>query len=191
MNLHIITYFADLFTFINKYNTLILVAVTILYTILTYKLSAESRMERRYQYLQKRLEYLYFPLKDIFSSKFDISFRIKPEGKKVLVQIGDEKGPEVLRCLFPDRKLGNIKSYLYMAPPNLKNVFEDWAKKVSEFENPENCWSEEEANLIIKGLDTSFNKILIKINQYIEKDERELYSIDNGAFMSYLKKFNI
>lgn len=188
MSLNVIAYLEDILTFINRYNTLVLVAVTILYTILTYKLSAESKNERRYHYLQKRLEYLYFPLKDIFSSSFGLSFRIKPAGERRSTQIGSQTGPEILRCFFMDRRLGELKSYLYMAPPDLKRMFDDWAKKVSEFEDPENIWSEEEVVSMVTKLDISFNNIYNKTNEYIERDEQELYSICNGPYKSYLKK---
>jgi hypothetical protein len=188
MSLNLIKSLEYLLTFINRYNTLVLVAVTILYTILTYKLSAESRNERRYHYLQKRLEYLYFPLKDIFSSSFGLSFRVKPEGERKHTQIGSQKGPEILRCFFIDRRLGEVKPYLYMSPPDLRRMFYDWAEKVSEFEDAENIWSEEEVYNRISKLNTSFQNIYDKTNEYIRKDEQELYSVCNGSYTGYLKK---
>lgn len=102
--------------------------------------------------------------------------------------MGNLKGPEILRCYFIDRKLGDVKSYLYMAPPDLKKMFDDWAKKVSDFENPDNIWYEEEVVDKVTELNNYVDKIFKKINEYIEKDERELYSISNGPYKAYLKR---
>lgn len=165
MSFQIIAFLNDIFTFINEYDNLLLVVVTALYIILTYKLSAESKMERRYQYLQKRRDYLYSPLTDVFSSKFDLNYRKTGCENNTLFQIGENKNPEIIKCFHPDLKLGNVKSYLYMAPPDLKKLFDDWAKEVSELTNPENRWSEEEAGLIIKELNDSFKEILVKTNE--------------------------
>jgi hypothetical protein len=177
-----------LFNLADNHSTLILVIVTVFYTALTYKLSSESRYERRYQYLQKRLENLYYPLKDVFNSRLNLSFRIKPEGKRGTILIGNQKGPEILRCMYPDLKLEYIKPYLYMSPPILKNLFNCWANEVSVFEDPENIWSEEEITDRCNKIEDIRKDLIKEMNSCIEKDEEELYFIANGLLKSYLKR---
>jgi hypothetical protein len=189
MVLDIIASLKEIITLIDTHSTLILVIVTCMYTILTYNLSRESRNERRYQYLQKRLEYLYFPLREIFSSGFDLSIWIKPEERQfVHIQIMKTKRPIILTSHFINEKFEEIKPYLYMSPPTFKGKIDTWAKRISDIEYSDKCWSEDEVMCIVPELRNCIENILINVNKYIEKDERELYYIANGSYGSYLMR---
>lgn len=176
-----LTYTLKLF---NKYNTAILVIVTIWYARNTYILTKETKNDRRYQYLQKRLEYLYYPLRDVFSSKFDLFYTDKETNNRVHFQVGDQKSPEILRAFHQDLKLDNINLYLYLAPPDLKKLFSDWVKKVSDFEDPQSCPSEEDFEDIKEGYSDIFNKT----SKYIEKDHNEMYKIENGVLKLHIMR---
>jgi hypothetical protein len=187
MVLDIIASLKEIVNLIDTHSTFVLAIVTIMYMILTYNLSRESRNERKYQYLQKRLEYLYFPLREIFSSYFDLSIRIKPEERQfVHIRIIETKRPIILTSRHINEKFEEIKPYLYMAPPTFKEKIDNWAKRISDIEYTDKCWSEEEVTNIVTELGTRFEDIFEKINEYIKKDERELYYIANGYYMSYL-----
>lgn len=187
MLLNIITFLKELVNFIDTHSTLILAIVTIMYTILTYNLSKQTINERRYQYLQKRLEFVYYPLREIFSSDFDISIWFKPEGRQfVHIQIMKTKRPIIITSRNINEMFEEVKPYLYMSPPIFKRKIDFWAQRVSDIEYSDKCWSEEEVSYIVPELRNCIEDILANINEYIEKDETELYYMVNGKQKRYL-----
>ncbi len=95
--------------------TAILAIITIWYAISTHRLLEETQVARKVAFIEKRLEKLYYPLRDIVRNPV------------TQVYVGDDKG------YFIDlKKIDNIIPFQYLASKELGLYLDEFIKKAFE-----------------------------------------------------------
>ncbi len=97
---------------VTAWATVILAVITIWYAVSTYRLLEETQVARKIAFIEKRLEKLYYPLRDVLQNPM------------VQVYVGDEKG------YFIDlKKIDNIIPFQHLASKELGLSLDEFIKK--------------------------------------------------------------
>ncbi|MDO8726699.1 MAG: hypothetical protein Q7J35_11585 [Candidatus Methanoperedens sp.] len=92
--------------------TVVLAVITIWYAISTYRLLEETQVTRKVAFIEKRLEKLYYPLRDVLQNPFTDVF------------LGGEKVKNINL-----KKIDDIIPFQYLASKELENPLNQFFKK--------------------------------------------------------------